>query len=87
MRIAAVQMSSQPDKAANLAQAKELIAAAVAFFLVDGLSVIDAAARAGITQQGANQAVLRCRRSMERSRNAPSDGFGKGRGERCRPGQ
>lgn len=33
--------------------------------LVDGLSVIDAAARAGITQQGANQAVLRCRRGID----------------------
>ncbi|MFO1070764.1 MAG: carbon-nitrogen hydrolase family protein [Geminicoccaceae bacterium] len=30
MRVAALQMSSQPDKAANLAQARELIAAAVA---------------------------------------------------------
>ena len=38
--------------------------------LVDGLSVIDAAARAGITQQGANQAVLRCRRSMELAKAA-----------------
>ena len=33
--------------------------------LVDGLSVIEAAAQAGITQQGANQAVLRCRRAID----------------------
>lgn len=38
--------------------------------LVDGLSVIDAAAQAGITQQGANQAVLRCRRALELARVA-----------------
>lgn len=38
--------------------------------LVDGLSVIDAAARAGITQQGANQAVLRCKRALELARAA-----------------
>ncbi len=38
--------------------------------LVDGLSVIDAAAQAGITPQGANQAVLRCRRALELARAA-----------------
>lgn len=33
--------------------------------LVDGLSVLDAAERCGISVQGANQAVLRCRRALE----------------------
>ncbi len=38
--------------------------------LVDGLSVLDAASRCGISVQGANQAVLRCRRAMELARLA-----------------
>ena len=38
--------------------------------LVDGLSVIEAAAQVGISQQGANQAVIRCRRALELARVA-----------------
>ncbi len=38
--------------------------------LVDGLSVLDAAGQCGISVQGANQAVLRCRRAMKLARVA-----------------
>ena len=38
--------------------------------LVDGLSVLDAASRCGISVQGANQAVLRCRRALDLARVA-----------------
>jgi DNA-directed RNA polymerase specialized sigma24 family protein len=38
--------------------------------LVDGLSVLDAARQCGISVQGANQAVLRCRRALEMARVA-----------------
>jgi len=36
--------------------------------LVDGLSVADAAAHCGISVQGANQSVLRCKRVIELAR-------------------
>lgn len=38
--------------------------------LVDGLSVIEAAAHVGISQQGANQSVIRCRRALDLARVA-----------------
>ena len=39
--------------------------------LVDGLSVLDAAGQCGISVQGANQAVLRCRRAMKLAKARP----------------
>lgn len=38
--------------------------------LVDGLSVADAAAHCGISVQGANQSVLRCKRALELAKTA-----------------
>ena len=38
--------------------------------LVDGLSVLDAASQCGISVQGANQAVLRCRRAINLAQQA-----------------
>ena len=49
-------------------------AAAARLVLVEGLSSADAARRVGITTQGANQAVQRCRRVLELARVVCGDG-------------
>ena len=41
--------------------------------LVDGLSVLDAAGQCGISAQGANQAVIRCRKALELAKAATSE--------------
>lgn len=44
--------------------------------LVDGLSVVEAAKQVGITQQGANQAVIRCRKALELAKAASDETTG-----------
>ena len=51
--------------AALMSQPASKSAAAARLVLVDGLSSAEAARRVGITTQGANQSVKRCRRVIE----------------------
>ena len=54
--------------AALMGQPASKSAAAARLVLVEGLSSAEAARRVGITTQGANQAVQRCRRVIELAR-------------------
>ena len=56
------------DMAALMGQPASKSAAAARLVLVEGLSSAEAARRVGITTQGANQAVQRCRRVIELAR-------------------
>ena len=54
--------------AALMGQPASKSAAAARLVLVEGLSSAEAARRVGITTQGANQAVQRCRRVIDLAR-------------------
>lgn len=60
--------------AALMGQPASKSAAAARLVLVDDLSSAEAARRVGITTQGANQAVQRCRRVLELARVVCGDG-------------